>query len=394
MQSDIEVSLLTGGTDRHYVFGLSTALVSRGVRVEVVGSDIVDGPEMHTTPSLTFLNLHGSMLRVSFRAKLSRLMLFYFRVLRYTAITKTRIFHILWNNKLEYFDRTLLMFYYKLMGKQIAFTAHNVNAGKRDLKDTPLNRLTLKVQYRLCDHIFVHTEKMKAELLQDFGIRDAAVTIIPFGINNAVPDTELTSAEAKRRLGIGAHEKTILFYGALKQYKGLEYLVSAFQRLLTQGGDYRLIIAGERKKGHEKYWDDIEETIRRGDNRERILQKIEFIPDEETELYFKAADVMALPYTLIFQSGVLFLAYSFGLPVIASDVGAFGEDIIEGQTGYICKPRDAEDLAAKIETYFQSELYNSLATRRKEIRDYANKKNSWQVVGEMTRNAYAELLRR
>ncbi|GAC1679935.1 MAG: hypothetical protein PVS2B2_17960 [Candidatus Acidiferrum sp.] len=394
MQPEIEVSLLTGGTDRHYAFGLSMALVSKEVCLDVVGSDLLESPEMHTTPKLNFLNLQGSMESASFGKKLSRLVFFYIRLILYAATAKPGIFHILWNHKLEFFDRTLLMFYYKLLGKKIVFTAHNVNAGKRDSKDTFLNRITLKVQYRLSDHIFVHTEKMKAELLEDFGIGKGAVTVIPFGINNAVPDTDLSSAEARRRLGIREGERVILFYGAIKQYKGLEYLVLAFRRILARRKDYRLIIAGERKKGHESYWDEIQKTISRDPDREKILQKIEFIPDEETELYFKAADVAALPYTLIFQSGVLFLAYSFGLPVIASDVGTFGEDIIEGRTGFICKPRDAENLALTIEKYFESELFLSLSTRRKDIREYANQKNSWQVVAEMTRNLYAELLGR
>ena len=60
--------------------------------------------------------------------------------------------------KFEYFDRTLLMLYFKLLGKKIVFTAHNVNAGKRDANDSLLNRLTLRIQYRLADHIFVHTD--------------------------------------------------------------------------------------------------------------------------------------------------------------------------------------------------------------------------------------------
>ena len=62
---------------------------------------------------------------------------------------RPKLFHILWNNKFQFFDRTLLMLYYRLLGKKIAFTAHNVNAGKRDSNDSWLNRLSLKIQYRL-----------------------------------------------------------------------------------------------------------------------------------------------------------------------------------------------------------------------------------------------------
>jgi glycosyltransferase involved in cell wall biosynthesis len=109
-------------------------------------------------------------------------------------------------------------------------------------------------------------------------------------------------------------------------------------------------------------------------------------------LYFKAADVLALPYRHIFQSGVLFLGYSFGLPVVAADVGALREDIIEGKTGFVFRPGDPADLAKTIETYFSSELYRGLRNRRQEIRDYAKERHSWNVVGQLTRKVYAELL--
>jgi glycosyltransferase involved in cell wall biosynthesis len=218
---ELEVGLLTGGQDRHYAFGLATALIAKGVYLDVIGSDLVDGPEMHVTPRLRFLNLHGSKQEASVGIKIKRILVSYARLIRYAATAKPKILHILWNNKLELFDRTFLMLYYKLLGKKIVLTSHNVNAGRRDSKDSLLNRLTLKVQYRLADHIFVHTEKMKNELRERFHVGKAVVTIIPYGINNAVPDTDLTSAEAKQRLGIRDAERTVLFFGAIKPYKGL-----------------------------------------------------------------------------------------------------------------------------------------------------------------------------
>jgi glycosyltransferase involved in cell wall biosynthesis len=282
------------------------------------------------------------------------------------------------------------MLYYKALGKKLVFTAHNVNAGKRDANDSAWNRFTLKIQYRLFDHIFVHTERMKRELMEDFEIPQRVVTVIPFGINNSVPNTSLTRAEARRRLGLADSDRAILFFGGIRPYKGLEYLVDAFNQLGP--GNYRLIIAGEAKKGTEKYMSDIQEAIHRAGTGDRILQKLEYIPDENAELYFKASDVSVLPYTLVFQSGVLLLAYSFGLPVIATDVGSLAEDIIPGRTGLLCRPRDAGDLARSIQDYFDSDLYYSLERRRQEIRDHANARYSWDVVGDVTRKIYTNLL--
>jgi glycosyltransferase involved in cell wall biosynthesis len=119
---------------------------------------------------------------------------------------------------------------------------------------------------------------------------------------------------------------------------------------------------------------------------------MQFIPDNEMELYFKAADVLALPYKEIFQSGVLFLSYSFGLPVVATDVGSFREEIIEGQTGFLCKPGDPADLAKAIKTYFESDLYRNLPSRRQDLKEYVNANHSWGAVADITRTAYTEML--
>ena len=279
----IEVALLTGGIDPPYVFGLAMALNSKGVSLEVIGSDKVDRSEMHTTPGLTFLNLqHAAGPKEGFARRAWGVLAFYVRFIRYASAAKPKIFHILWNNKLQFFDRTLLMLYFKLRRKKIAFTAHNVNTGARDGKDSVLNRLSLKVQYRLADHIFVHTQKMKSEIVQAFGASEEAVSVIPFGVNNAVPHTELTTAEARQRLGIGDGEKAILFFGAIRPSKGLEYLVAAFRQLASERADYRLIVAGERKKGSEQYVDDIRRAISQDVNRSRIIVEIQYIPDADT----------------------------------------------------------------------------------------------------------------
>ena len=392
----MEIGLLTGCQDRPYAFGLAMALISKAVHLDIIGSDEIDSPELHATPNLRFLNFRGSQRNhANFVEKLSKLLVYYAKLTRYAARPKPTILHILWNNKFEFFDRTILMLYYKVLGKKIALTAHNVNQARRDSKDSFLNRTTLKIQYRLCDHIFVHTQKMKEELCQDFGVAEKAVTVIRHPINNAFPDTKLTPADAKRRLGLENDEKAILFFGRIRPYKGIEYLLDAFRLLSTdEQAKYRLIVAGEPKKGSEEYLHEIQQSIKRDFNQGQVILRIQFIPDEEMELYLKGADVLVLPYKEIFQSGVLFLAYSFGLPVVATDVGSFREEIVEGSTGFLCKPGDPAELAKAVATYFASDLFKNLKVRRRELKDYADANHSWHAVAELTRNAYAKMLGR
>jgi glycosyltransferase involved in cell wall biosynthesis len=389
---DISVALLTGGGDKPYAFGLSMELLSKGASLDLIGSDDLDFPEFRNKPEVNFLNLRGDQRSdTSTIEKVSRVLKYYIKLIRYAATSRAMIFHILWNNKFQVFDRTLLMLYYKLLRKKVAFTAHNVNAGRRDSKDTPLNRLTLRIQYRLADHVFVHTTKMKDELTEEFGVQGTRITVIPFGINNAVPNTCISQSEARQRLGIPGDKKTILFFGNITPYKGLEYLVAAFRKVLARRDDCRLIISG-RPVNCEKYWDDVREKIVNEVKEGSIFLRADFIPDNETELYFKAADVLVLPYTHVYQSGVLFLGYSFGLPVLVSDVGSLQEEVIEGKTGFVFKPEDPTDLARTIERYFASDLFKDLSRRRREIRDFAVERHSWNVVGQQTMAVYAELL--
>jgi D-inositol-3-phosphate glycosyltransferase len=390
---DIQVALLTGGGDHPYVYGLSTALIAKGTALDVIGSDALDFPEFHGKPKVTFRNLRGNQRPdAGFVTKATRVLRYYARLIRYAATAKPTIFHILWNNKFEYFDRTVLMLYYKALGKKIVFTAHNVNAGVRDSNDSRLNRLTLRIQYGLADHIFVHTEPMKRELVEDLGVRETRATVIPFGINNAVPNTHLTPSGAKKRLGIREGDRAILFFGSIAPYKGLEYLIAAYRQALAGRDDYRLIVAGRPKKNCEEYWRGIREALRDDVQAGRVLLRADYIPNDETEVYFKAADVLVLPYKHIYQSGVLFLGQSFGLPVLAADVGSLKNEVVEAKTGFVFRPEDPVDMARAIERYFTSDLFRNLDRRRKDISDWARERHSWDIVVQMTINVYASLV--
>jgi len=388
----VRVALLTGGGDKPYALGLASALIAKGLSFDFIGSDDVNSPDFHNHRQVRFLNLRGNQREdVSVLTKVLRVLTYYGRLLKYTATAEPTIIHILWNNKIEFFDRTLLLIYYRLLGKRIVFTAHNVNAAQRDGNDSLLNRLTLRIQYSLVNHIFVHTEKAKQQLASAFTVPDCKISVIPFGINSSTPNTALTTSEAKTRVGLTMSQKAILFFGNIAPYKGLEYLVQAMGLLKQTKPDYTLLIAGY-PKNCAPYWEKVQEQISRSELRpNNIIERIEFVPDEETEVYFKAADVLILPYTHIFQSGVLSLGYNFGLPVIASDVGSLKEEIIPELTGSVFRPLDSSDLAEKLTDYFESDLYRQLDVRRHEIQEYANKRYSWATVADITCNVYKSL---
>jgi D-inositol-3-phosphate glycosyltransferase len=392
-RSALRVTLLTGGGDKPYALGMAAALTSEGILVDFIGSKDLSVPELLTNRRVNFLNLRGDQNpNVRMARKLVRVLTYYWRLVYYSAGAKPKIFHILWNNKFQLIDRTLLMLYYRLLGKKIVFTAHNVNIAKRDSRDSFANRASLRIQYNLAHHIFVHTERMKSELLTDFAVPESKTSVIPFGINNTSPTTSITTNEARQRLGISAGDKTALFFGQIAPYKGLVYLIAALNQVLRNGANCRLIIAGEVKKGHAEYWEEVQRQIAHYGVGNQIIERIAHIPDEQVELYFKAADVLVVPYVHIFQSGVPFLAYSFGLPVIATDVGSLRRDIVDGTTGFVCRSEDPSDLARTIDQYFDSELFHNLENQRSEIKKYANERYSWDKVAAITTRVYSNLL--
>jgi glycosyltransferase involved in cell wall biosynthesis len=387
---EAQISVLTGGKDLHYSFGLVSALAASNIKIDLIGGE--DFESLEWPPEVRFLNLRGDQRgNAPVLQKMSRVLAYYSRLVAYAARSRTELFHILWNNKFEFFDRTCLMFFYKLLGKKIALTAHNVNAGERDGCDSLINRLSLRIQYRLCDRIFVHTNKMKSELISDFGVSEDKIVLIPFGINNAVPHSALTKAQARERLGLAPNHKVILFFGSLAPYKGLHYLVDAFETVGKQEPLAQLVIAGA-PKGPPEYWKQIQADLQGKPWLNRVIQKVDFIPDHDIEFYFKAADVLVMPYVHIFQSGILFLAYSFGLPVVAADVGSLKEEVVEGVTGFICPPQNPTALADCIRKYFQSSLYRELEARRPEIKLFAGEKHSWNQIANITNSAYSQIM--
>jgi len=387
-----QIAILTGGADKPYAYGLIQALMHGAVTLDVIGNDELDCIEFRDTPHVNYLNLRGDQRTdAGFITKAFRVLKYYARLIRYSVTAQSKLFHILWNNKFEYFDRTILMVWYRFLGKGIVLTLHNVNARKRDRTDTALNRLTLGIQYRLADHMFVHTERMKEQLIGEFAVRQERITVIPFGINNAVPNTQITRSEAREKLGLLSQEKVLLFFGNIAPYKGLEYLVRAFNDIALDLDDYKLMIAG-RPKDCDHYWNALKEEMSEDIRNNKIIIHQEYIPDEDTELYMKAADVLVLPYRFIYQSGVLFLGYSFGMPVLASEVGSLADEIVEGETGFIFRAEDPVDLVRAIKQYFGSNLYAELEDRRSLIKGYATARHSWNKVAQMTLEVYSSLL--
>ena len=152
-------------------------------------------------------------------------------------------------------------------------------------------------------------------------------------------------AGARRRLGIPPGKRAVLFFGFIRDYKGLDVLIEAFGKLDDR---YVLVIAGETYGSFDAY----NALISRSPLRDNILVFNDYIPDSRVPEFFCAADVCVLPYKSATQSGITSIAYHFDLPVIATDVGGLGEEVGGRKAGLVVDRPDPDAIAGGIRGYF------------------------------------------
>lgn len=384
----MRVSIFHNAGDFSYLYGLVMGLSKLdNIIIDVIDSNQSVEPfkDLNNVNVFEFILPYKRTINPFYR--FYRVFSPYFKNVLYAIKTDSKIFHIQWFNRIDWLDRLILINIYKLLKKKVIYTAHNVNTLERNNKDNFWNRITLRYFYNKVDHIIVHNKKSKNELIQKFGVRDSKVSVIKFGLNIFTPKRGISREHAINKLNLPASKKIILFFGAINVYKGIELLLEAYEKLLKVDDNFHLVIAGESRDSN--YFNKILSLIEKKFTRENLSTFFRFIEEDEIEYFFAAADCLVLPYKSISQSGVHFLSYSFGLPIIATDVGSFrDEDIIEEKTGFVCKPEDSEDLKNKILKYFESDLYNNLNNTRKVIKDWALQTYSWDNIAKSTVECY------
>lgn len=204
----------------------------------------------------------------------------------------------------------------KARGATVVLTVHNVEPHEQ----TPLTRLLNDAVYRFADEYVVHSERNKATFTGKTGIDPERVHVISHPTIG--PEKRgLSAATARRELGVDADTGLVLFFGNIREYKGLDDLIRMVDEL---DRDAELLIAGECWVD----WDDYERLIERRDMTDSVHRFPGFIPGDRLEPLFTAADVVALPYTEFdAQSGVAELANHFETPSVGYDIGGLAEQV-------------------------------------------------------------------
>ncbi len=159
-----------------------------------------------------------------------------------------------------------------------------------------------------------------------------------------------TREESLQFLGLDPQYRYMLFFGLIRDYKGLDLLLKAYADKRLRQENVRLIVAGEFYSGSEKYFEMEKELGLEG----LIIWKSDFVPNSEVRYCFGAADLIVQPYKSATQSGVAQIAYHFEKPMLVTDVGGLAEIVPDGVAGYVVEP-DATQIADRLVDFFKED---------------------------------------
>ncbi len=214
------------------------------------------------------------------------------------------------------------------------------------------NQFFTKVFVNKVDRYVVMSESVKSDLLNI--IPNAKLKLTPHPIYNFFGNT-IDKETARKKLNIKA-KNMILYFGLIREYKGLDILLKSIPIIKEELNDFMVIVAGECYEKIEKY-DALIEKLKIQDS---VDLRLKFIPDDEVSEYFSAADVVALPYRTATQSGIIQIAYNFNRPVIVSDVGGLAEIVPNDKVGYVVEP-NADEFAKAIIKFYKEDKFNEFS---------------------------------
>lgn len=214
--------------------------------------------------------------------------------------------------------------------------------------------------FRLCQGFITLSENVRKDIHM---LTPGAVCMCrPHPLYNQF-GAKMDKTEAKKSLHIASDKKTLLFFGLIRDYKGLDLLIDAFDKL---GDDYQLVIAGECYGSFDKYQQQIDHSSAK----DRVYVHNRYVSDDEVPAFFSAADVCVLPYRTATQSGVVSIAYHFELPMIATNSGGLGESIEKPGAGLMVPETNSDSIAETIRRFFacdRSVFEENIRNMKKEL---------------------------
>jgi glycosyltransferase involved in cell wall biosynthesis len=259
----------------------------------------------------------------------------------------------------------------------IVTTIHDVTLHSGDRESSIIPQFTHRLAVKHAKQIIVHGEELKHEMIRKYNIAPEDINVLHRGVNSIY--TRYIDGP------IEEEDHTILFFGRIFGYKGLQYLVEAEPLITKEIPGLRIIIAGRGEDVNKLFRDKMI-------NKDRYTIYNKHIPNTMVPELFQRASVVVLPYTDASQSGVVPLAYAFKKPVVVTNVGSLPEVVDDGETGCIVPPRDSEKLASAVINLLKNN------EKRKRMGQNAYKKTqeelSWDNIAIRTMDVYKKAMGR
>lgn len=277
----------------------------------------------------------------------------------------------------------ILLVIAKLHQRKVVITVHDADS----LASSGARRSRITgVIYRFADRIIAHN-RASAQEVERSGLRSSKIAVIAHGHYLESVHKVPSPSSARSALGIAQSDKVILFFGQIKDSKGLDILLEAMSQVVGEVQEAILLIAGRPWKTDFSQYGA---AITRLNLQTHCRLHIGFIPDEEVSVYYAAADVVVLPYRRIYQSGVLLMAMSYSKPVIISNLPAMCESVTDNVNGWLFQQGSKDDLAKVLIRVLRD------AYRRKQVAasalEYIRKHHDWTQLGAETSAVYRDVV--
>jgi glycosyltransferase involved in cell wall biosynthesis len=326
------------GGMNYYDFGLAEGLVNSGADVTIYtygNGNTTVSQEIQFEVRRFFKKIWGSELKVlrAVRFVLCLLHSLFDARQRQVELVHYHFFHY---TAMEWLCISLA----RVLSFKIVVTTHDVESFSGKSSQNATSRILDKA-----DKIIAHNQVSRKELLSQTTVSKDKISVIPHGNYLKTIPMKPTPIEARKILNFVIGEPVLLFFGQIKEVKGLDVLLQSLPPVIAKFPTLKLLVAGKVWKDNFSKYDRI---IQENNLKNYVDLHIKYIPDEDVATYYRVADFVVLPYRKIYQSGVLLMAMSYGIPTIVSDLEGMLEIVVDGVNGFVFKEGDVANLSDKL----------------------------------------------
>jgi len=367
-----------GSSFHFYTFGQLLGLTNCGVKVKLYTNNETPTPNFKGVKLFHFYRdvflsqykiikgmrwILGSVLSI-FHARFFRVSVFHF--------------HLFHANILVLFD----VFLVKLLFGKVVLTVHDVSSFANSSNSPIIGNLI----YKFTNLLLTHNEFSKSEILKVNPNLEEYIHIIPHGNYTPFITIQKSKNNSREKLLLPKDKTILLFFGMIKKIKGLDVLLNSLKAIVEKNPDVVLLIAGKVWENDFEIYQNIIDDNNLSDN---CILHTRFIPHEDVEHYYCAADMVVLPYKKIYQSGVLMMTLSYERAALVSDLPPLKEVITDNENGFLFKSEDSESLSNRLnEILANREILEKVRVNGTKL---ITTKYDWHEIGRQTKRAYQTL---